>query len=79
MKIKSFQLRGNNSVCAGAFQSLCGRAPAQLRGNIGWGDRRKRSSRFKLAIPYLHGETANQLEETYKLSFLLEISTGSTR
>jgi hypothetical protein len=29
------QLRGNNSVCAGAFQLLRGRAPAQLRGNIG--------------------------------------------
>jgi hypothetical protein len=35
MKIEKFQLRGNNSVCAGAFQFLCGRAPAQLRGNAG--------------------------------------------
>jgi hypothetical protein len=33
MKIKKFQLRGKNSVCAGAFQLLCGHAPAQLRGN----------------------------------------------
>jgi hypothetical protein len=32
--IRKFQLRGNNSVCAGAFQLLRGRAPAQLRGNI---------------------------------------------
>jgi hypothetical protein len=30
-----FQLRGNNSVCAGAFQLLRGRARPQLRGNIG--------------------------------------------
>jgi hypothetical protein len=29
-----FQLRGNISGCAGAFQLLRGRAPAQLRGNI---------------------------------------------
>jgi hypothetical protein len=35
MKTEKFQLRGNNSVCAGAFQLLRGRAPAQLRGNIG--------------------------------------------
>jgi hypothetical protein len=35
MKIEKFQLRGNNSVCAGAFQLLRGRATAQLRGNIG--------------------------------------------
>jgi hypothetical protein len=35
MKSKKFQLRGNNSVCAGAFHLLRGRAPAQLRGNIG--------------------------------------------
>jgi hypothetical protein len=35
MKIEKFQLRGNNSVCAGAFQLLRGRAPSQLRGNIG--------------------------------------------
>jgi hypothetical protein len=34
MKIKNFQQRGNSSVCAGAFQLLRGRAPAQLRGNI---------------------------------------------
>jgi hypothetical protein len=34
MKTEKFQLRGNNSVCAGAFQLLRGRAPAQLRGNI---------------------------------------------
>jgi hypothetical protein len=36
MKIGKFKLRGNNSVCAGAFQLLRGRAPAQLRGNIGY-------------------------------------------
>jgi hypothetical protein len=35
MKIEKFQLRGNNSMCAEAFQLLRGRAPAQLRGNIG--------------------------------------------
>jgi hypothetical protein len=35
MKIKKFHMCGNNSVCAGAFQLQCGRAPAQLRGNIG--------------------------------------------
>jgi hypothetical protein len=34
MKIEQFQLRGNNSVCAGAFRLLHGRAPAHLRGNI---------------------------------------------
>jgi hypothetical protein len=34
MKIEKLQLRGNNSVCAGAFQLLRGRATAQLRGNI---------------------------------------------
>jgi hypothetical protein len=34
MKIKKFQLRGNNSMCAEAFQLLRGRATAQLRGNI---------------------------------------------
>jgi hypothetical protein len=34
MKIEKIQLRGNNSVCAGAFQLLRGRATAQLRGNI---------------------------------------------
>jgi hypothetical protein len=34
MNIEKFQLRGNNSVCPGAFQLLWGRAPAQLRGNI---------------------------------------------
>jgi hypothetical protein len=35
MKTEKFQLRGNNSVCEGAFHLLRGRAPAQLRGNIG--------------------------------------------
>jgi hypothetical protein len=35
MKIKKIQLRGNNPFCAGTFQLLRGRAPAQLRGNIG--------------------------------------------
>jgi hypothetical protein len=35
MKIEKFELRGDNSVCAGAFQLLRGRAPAQFRGNIG--------------------------------------------
>jgi hypothetical protein len=34
MKIETFQLGGNNSVCTGAFQLLRDRAPAQLRGNI---------------------------------------------
>jgi hypothetical protein len=34
MKIEKFQLRGNNSVRAGEFQLLRGRAPAQLRGNV---------------------------------------------
>jgi hypothetical protein len=34
MKIENFQSRGNNSVCAGAFQLLRDRATAQLRGNI---------------------------------------------
>jgi hypothetical protein len=34
MKTEQFQLRGNNSVCAGAFQLLHGSASAQLRGNI---------------------------------------------
>jgi hypothetical protein len=33
MKIEKFQLRDNNSVCAGAFQLLRGHAPAQLRGD----------------------------------------------
>jgi hypothetical protein len=33
-KIEKFQLRGNNSVCVGAFQLLGSRAPAQRRGNI---------------------------------------------
>jgi hypothetical protein len=32
-KIEKYQLCGNNSACAGAFQLLRGRAPAQLRGN----------------------------------------------
>jgi hypothetical protein len=31
MKTVTFQLRSNNSVCAGAFQLLRGCAPAQLR------------------------------------------------
>jgi hypothetical protein len=35
MKIEKFQLRGNNSACARALRLLRGRAPAQLRGNIG--------------------------------------------
>jgi hypothetical protein len=35
MKTEKFQLRGNKSVCAGIFQILRGRAPAQLRGNTG--------------------------------------------
>jgi hypothetical protein len=34
MKIEKFQLCGNNSVCAGEFQLLRGRASAQLRGNV---------------------------------------------
>jgi hypothetical protein len=34
MKIEQFKLRGNYSVCAGAFRLLHGLAPAQLRGNI---------------------------------------------
>jgi hypothetical protein len=33
MKSEKFQLRGNNSGCAGAFKLLSGRARAQLRGN----------------------------------------------
>jgi hypothetical protein len=33
MKLEKPQLHGNNSVCAGAFQLLCVRAPAQLKGN----------------------------------------------
>jgi hypothetical protein len=33
MKIEKFQLRGNSSLCAGAFPLLRGRAPAKLRGN----------------------------------------------
>jgi hypothetical protein len=28
------QLRGNNTMGAVAYQLLCGRAPAQIRGNI---------------------------------------------
>jgi hypothetical protein len=36
MKIEKFQLRGNNSVCAWAFQLPHGRAPLQLRGNNGY-------------------------------------------
>jgi hypothetical protein len=35
MKTASFQLRSNNSVCAGEFQLLLDRAPAQFRGNTG--------------------------------------------
>jgi hypothetical protein len=34
MKIEKFQLCGNNSLGAGAFQLLRGRAPAQIRGKI---------------------------------------------
>jgi hypothetical protein len=34
MKIEKFQLRGNNSVCAGAFPLLRGRASTHLRENI---------------------------------------------
>jgi hypothetical protein len=34
MEVEKFQVRGNNSVRAGAFQVLHGRAPVQLRGNI---------------------------------------------
>jgi hypothetical protein len=34
MKFEKLQLLGNNSVCAGAFQLLRGRAVAQLRGDI---------------------------------------------
>jgi hypothetical protein len=34
MKTEKLQLRGNNSVYAGAFQLLGGRTAAQLRGNI---------------------------------------------
>jgi hypothetical protein len=34
MKTEKFQLRGNNSVCAGAFLLLRGRVLAQLRGNV---------------------------------------------
>jgi hypothetical protein len=58
MKIGKFQLRGNNSKCAGAFQVLRRRAPAQLRGNIdsayfmysevvGWYGTRHETSLFK--------------------------------
>jgi hypothetical protein len=35
MNIEKFQPRGNNSVCAEAFQLLRGRASPQLRGSIG--------------------------------------------
>jgi hypothetical protein len=35
LEIEKFQPRGNNPVCAGGFQLLLGRAPAQLRGNTG--------------------------------------------
>jgi hypothetical protein len=34
METEKFQLCGNKSVRKGAFQSLRGRGPAQLRGNI---------------------------------------------
>jgi hypothetical protein len=37
MKIEKFQLRGNISLCAEAFQLLRGRALAQLGGNIVYG------------------------------------------
>jgi hypothetical protein len=33
MKIEKLHLCGSNSVCAGVFQLLRGRTPAQLRGN----------------------------------------------
>jgi hypothetical protein len=33
MKNAKLQLRGNSSVCAGAFQLLRGRTPAHLKGN----------------------------------------------
>jgi hypothetical protein len=36
-KIENFRLRSNNLVCAGAFQLLRSRAPAQLRGSIACG------------------------------------------
>jgi hypothetical protein len=36
MQTEKFQLCGKNSACAAAFQFLRGRAPAQLRGNIGY-------------------------------------------
>jgi hypothetical protein len=35
-EIEKFQLRGDNSMCAGAFQLLRGRALAQLRGNMAY-------------------------------------------
>jgi hypothetical protein len=41
MKIEKFQLRGKNSVCAGAFQLLRSRAPAQLRRNHARDSRKK--------------------------------------
>jgi hypothetical protein len=34
MKTEKFRLRGNNSVCAAAFQLLRGLSPAHLRGNL---------------------------------------------
>jgi hypothetical protein len=34
--IWKFQLRGNNSVCAGGLQLLRGRSPEQFRGNIAY-------------------------------------------
>jgi hypothetical protein len=34
MKTEKFQLRGDHSMCVGAFQLLRGRASALLRGNI---------------------------------------------
>jgi hypothetical protein len=34
MKIEKFELRGNISVCAGAFQLLRHRTPSHLKGNI---------------------------------------------
>jgi hypothetical protein len=34
IKTGKFQVGGNNSVCAGTFQLLSRRAPAQLRGNM---------------------------------------------
>jgi hypothetical protein len=50
MKIEKFQLRGNSSVCAGAFQLLRGRAPAQLTGNIDDNPNIARGSGVKITV-----------------------------